>query len=51
VNATDNDAFDAVMELTVGALGVVDGTAEPFVLQAVVPTCGFNPLFQPATLK
>jgi hypothetical protein len=36
VNATDNDALDAVMELIVGALGVVDGTAEPFVLHGVV---------------
>ena len=25
MKATDNDAFDAVIELIVGALGVVDG--------------------------
>ena len=27
MKATDNDAFDVVIELIVGALGVVDGTA------------------------
>jgi hypothetical protein len=51
VKATDNDAFDAVTELIVGAPGVVEGTAEPFSLHEVVPTCGLKPLFQPATLK
>ncbi|CAB5067916.1 unannotated protein [freshwater metagenome] len=27
MNATDNEAFDVVIELIIGALGVVDGTA------------------------
>jgi hypothetical protein len=37
--------------MEVGALGGVGdaGTAEAFVLHAVVPTCGDKELFQPAT--
>lgn len=38
VKATDNEASDAVMAEIVGALGVVEGTAEPFALHGVVPT-------------
>jgi hypothetical protein len=36
VKATDNDAFDAVIELIVGALGVVEGT--PAVVTDATPS-------------
>ena len=49
---TKFDPRNTLSALTeVGALGGVDaaGTAEAFVLHVVVPTCGDNELFQPAT--